>query len=213
MDFNKVVNALENALRDPLPGADAHEPMRAIPVGEVKAKFDHKIPPKQGSVLILLYQQEGLIKFPLIKRAEYIGTHSAQVSFPGGKAEAGEDVYQTALRETEEEIGISREHIHVLGRLTDFFVIPSNFVVTPVVAFMNTIPVFIPDPYEVARIISANTHDLVSDDSIRQKEILVGGTFRLMAPHFEIEDEIVWGATAMMLNEFRILLKRSTNFK
>ena len=70
----------------------------------------------------------------MIKRQEYTGAHSGQVSFPGGKAEPGEDPIQTALRECEEEIGVDKNTLIVLGRLTNFFVIPSNFIITPVVA-------------------------------------------------------------------------------
>jgi hypothetical protein len=67
--------------------------------------------------------------------------------------------------------------------------------------------VFRPDPYEVARILSFPLSDLLNDDAIKQKEIVAAGKFRMMAPHFEIDGEIVWGATAMMLNEFRTILR------
>jgi 8-oxo-dGTP pyrophosphatase MutT (NUDIX family) len=208
MDFFEIIKALEYNLRDPLPGANAHEPMRAIPVGEVAPKFEHKIPPKQGSVLILLYMENGEIKFPLIKRPEYTGAHSGQISLPGGRAEAGEDVYQTALREAEEEIGIDRMKVNVLGRLSDFFVIPSNFVVAPVVAFLDQPPAFKADPFEVAGILYGEINKLISDQAVLQKEIVAAGIYRMMAPHFEIGGEIVWGATAMMLNEFRMILRK-----
>lgn len=208
MNFSQIIKALENNLQDALPGEEAHEPMRAVAVGEIKPKFEHKIAPKQGSVLILLYEENGVVKFPLIKRPEYVGAHSGQISLPGGKAEAGEDVYQTALREAEEEIGIDRSQIKVLGRLSDFFVIPSNFVVAPVVAFVDDLPFFKPDPFEVAGILSGKISELISDEAILEKEIIAGGIYRMMAPHFEIDGEIVWGATAMMLNEFRIILRK-----
>src|SRR5687767_2401868 len=113
-----------------LPGGDAHEPFRAHPVGDVRPLFDHKTPPRPGGVLILLYEEDGTIKFPLIKRPEYAGAHSGQISLPGGKAEPDEDAILTALRECEEEIGIQRNLPQVLGKLSDFFVMPSNFMVT-----------------------------------------------------------------------------------
>jgi 8-oxo-dGTP pyrophosphatase MutT (NUDIX family) len=193
-------------LKQSLPGRIAHEPMRAQPVGSVLPNFEHALPPKPGSVLILLYEENGLIKFPLTKRQEYAGAHSGQISFPGGKAEPDEDVIQTALREAHEEIGVDLNFVQVLGRLSDFFVIPSNFLVVPVIAITHQ-KVFSPDPYEVAKILSCNILDLVKDDAIKQKEILAAGKYAMMAPHFEIEGEVVWGATAMMLNEFRLILK------
>ena len=208
MTFDDLVRRLREKLLDPLPGDSAHAPMRALPIGDLTPRFDHSLPPKPGGVLILLYEDEdGLIRFPVIKRQEYVGAHSGQVSLPGGKAEEGEDPIFTALRECEEEIGVNRTSLVVLGRLTNFFVIPSNFIITPVIAAANFIPAFKPDPYEVARIMSFSLNDLLKDDAIKQSEIVAAGKFRLMAPHFEIDGEIVWGATAMMLNEFRTVVQ------
>lgn len=207
MIFDDLITHLKQRLSGTLPGNTAHSLMRAVPVGDVLPNFEHKLPPKPGGVLILLYQQDGVLRFPLIKRQEYLGAHSGQVSLPGGRAETGEDAVQTALRECEEEIGVSRSEPVVLGNLSNFFVIPSNFIITPVIAAIPSVPLFKPDPYEVARILSCPLEDLLKDDAVKQKEILAAGKFRLMAPHFEIEGEIVWGATAMMLNEFRTILR------
>jgi len=198
---------LKQRLSGSLPGDFAHATLRATPVGGTMPVFEHKLAPRPGGVLILLYEQEGIIKFPLIKRQEYLGAHSGQISLPGGKAEPGEDSLQAALREGEEEIGVNRADINVLGTLSDFFVVPSNFLVTPVIATLMTQPVFIPDPYEVARILHGSIDDLNREDAIREKEILAAGKYRMMAPHFDIEGEVVWGATAMILNEFRTILR------
>jgi 8-oxo-dGTP pyrophosphatase MutT (NUDIX family) len=206
MSFEELQQQLSERLKQPLPGARAHDPLRAIPVGSVTPRFDHKISPKPGGVLILLYESNGKIMFPLIKRPEYIGAHSGQVSLPGGKAEPGETIIETALREGEEEIGVLKNSVEVLGVLSDFFVIPSNFLVTPVVGVIHALPVFRPDEKEVSKILKGSIDDLLDSGAIREKEILAAGKFRLMAPHFEIENEIVWGATAMILNEFRTVL-------
>jgi 8-oxo-dGTP pyrophosphatase MutT (NUDIX family) len=191
----------------PLPGGDAHEPFRAQPVGDVRPLFDHAIPPKPGGVLILLFEEDGQIKFPLTKRTVYAGAHSGQISLPGGKGEPGEDNIQTALRECEEEIGVGRNSLKTLGVLSDFFVMPSNFMVTPVVAAANEKLIFKPDAHEVARILKCDIASLMRDDAMKNREILAAGKYKMMAPHFEIEGEVVWGATAMMLNEFRMILK------
>lgn len=206
--LNELANQLEQRLLQPLPGAVAHEPLRATPIGSVIPKFEHKLPPKPGSVLILLYEgADGRIKFPLIKRPEYMGAHSGQVSFPGGKAETGETIIETALREAEEEIGVKSTDVKVLGRLSDFFVIPSNFMVAPVVGCLDRQATFAPDPIEVVRILGGDLESLIADDAARVKEITAAGRFQMMAPHFEVEGEVVWGATAMMLNEFRMVVK------
>jgi len=207
MKFDDFITRLAQRLSQALPGDLAHSSMRATPVGTTLPAFNHSLPPRPGGVLILLYEQDGLIKFPLIKRQEYLGAHSGQVSLPGGKAEAGEGSLQAALREGEEEIGVNQQELVVLGKLSDFFVIPSNFLVTPVIATIEKEPVFKPDSYEVAKIIIGSIDELMREDAIKEKEILAAGKYRMMAPHFEIEGEIVWGATAMMLSEFRMVLR------
>ncbi len=201
-----LADRLTERLKLPLPGSAAHDPLRATPLGDLRPKFEHKVPPRLGSVLILLYEEDGQIKFPLTKRPDYNGTHAGQVSLPGGKAEPGEDFIQTALRETEEEIGVSRSDVTVIGRLSDFFVIPSNFMITPVVGYAFSKPLFTPQESEVERILEGSLSSLLRDDAIQTKEILAAKTYRLMAPHFLIENEVVWGATAMMLNELRTIL-------
>jgi 8-oxo-dGTP pyrophosphatase MutT (NUDIX family) len=207
MNFLELIERLESRLKLPLPGASAHEAVRAVPVGSLIPKFEHKNPPKPGSVMILLYPEGDRIKFPLIKRPDYQGTHSGQVSLPGGKAEAEETVIETALRETFEEIGVHPTEVTVIGRLSDFFVIPSNFMVTPVIGYAVSKPVFTPDALEVAHILNGDVFELIKEDAIKEKEILAANRFPLRAPHFEIEGEVVWGATAMMLNELRLITR------
>jgi len=202
-----LIDQLQQRLQQPLPGAVAHEPLRATPTGMIKPKFDHSLPPKLGSVMILLYQDGEQIKFPLTKRHEYLGAHGGQVSLPGGKAEPGETAIETALRETEEEIGVSAQQIKVIGQLSQFFVMPSNFMVIPVIGFVEQRPVYQAQQSEVVRIIEGNLSDLIQPDAIRTKEIVAAKMYPMLAPHFEIEGEIVWGATAMMLNELRVVVK------
>jgi 8-oxo-dGTP pyrophosphatase MutT (NUDIX family) len=206
MRLEKIADFLQNRLRSSLPGPLAHEPMRAVPSGTVLPNFNHKLSPKPGSVLILLYEKAGRIQFPLIKRPEYLGAHSGQVSLPGGKAEDHESAIETALREGEEEIGINRSAVQVLGTLSNFFVVPSNFMVTPVIGVIEN-PVFKADQREVMRIIQGDLNDLLSAEAAKRKEILAAGKFLMDAPYFDIEGEAVWGATAMILNEFRVILQ------
>ena len=207
IDFGKLVHRLEDRLRGPLPGPAAHEAMRAVPVGKVVPNFVHKAPPRPGSVLILLYPDDGRIIFPLIKRPDYPGWHSGQVSFPGGKAEGGEDSVKTALREGNEEIGIDQDEVRVIGKLSDFFVVPSNFMVTPIVGYVPRKPSLIADPVEVARILHGDIAFILPDTALHEKEIIAARSYQMKAPYFEVEKEVVGGATAMMLNEFRTVLK------
>jgi len=206
MNLLELVGKLDQRLKLPLPGGKAHEPLRAVPAGIIKPTFVHKAPPKPGGVLILLYQGEGVIKFPLTKRPDYLGTHGGQISLPGGKAEPGEDIITTALREAEEEIGVDRSSINVIGQLSDFFVIPSNFMVTPIIAYLEERPLFSPDPKEVEKVIEGTIEQLIRFDAVQTKEIMAARIYPMLAPHFEIEGEVVWGATAMILNELRVLI-------
>jgi 8-oxo-dGTP pyrophosphatase MutT (NUDIX family) len=203
--LSSVTAFLQQRLSRALPGASAHELMRAQPVGNLRPIFKNEVSPRPGGVLILLYEKNGEIYFPLIKRPEYGGHHSGQVSFPGGKAEKDEDRIMAALREGEEEIGIHRESVTVIGQLSDFHVIPSNFLVTPVIGILNAAPVFTPDPVEVAKILSVSLDDLTKADGLLQGEIVVNG-YKLLAPHFMMDGEMVWGATAMILSEFKYIL-------
>jgi hypothetical protein len=95
----------------------------------------------------------------------------------------------------------------VIGKLSPFFVIPSNFLVTPVIAFAERKPRFTPQLSEVDKIIEGDVNELLRDDAVIVKEIVAAKIYPMLAPHFEIEGEIVWGATAMMLNEFRMVMK------
>ncbi len=202
--FETLITKLEARLAEPLPGAAAHEPLRAVRSNGEAIQFKHSLPPRPGSVLILLYPDDhGAIHFPLIKRPDYAGTHSGQVSFPGGKAEAGENYLETALREAEEEVGVHPRDVQVLGRLSDFFVVPSNFMVTPVLGYTTKRPEFKADQHEVVRIFEGKLLDILPQSAIQVSEITVATTYKLRAPHFLIDREIVWGATAMMLNELR----------
>ena len=207
MTFERLIQKLEVRLGQQLPGALAHEVMRAVDASGKPPQFKHSVPPKPGSVLILIYPGvDGSIHFPLVKRAEYPGTHSGQVSFPGGKAEVGETTIQTALREAEEEVGVHPSDVTVLGVLSNFFVVPSNFMVTPVVGYATKRPALVADGVEVVRILEGDIRSLLPAESIHVSEIVVAKTYKLQAPHFIVDNEMVWGATAMMLNEFRVIL-------
>ncbi len=208
MRFEEFCLSLKERLAQPLPGAAAHEAFRAKPIGKMRFPLMPRQPPRRGGVIILLYEDSGIVRFPLIKRPDYPGAHGGQVSLPGGKAEPGENAEQTALRECEEEIGVPERTVEVLGRLTDYFVIPSNILVTPVVARVDHKPAFRPDPYEVSGVLEASLVDITNANSVKEREVVASGKYRMIAPHFEIENEVVWGATAMMLNELRVVLTR-----
>lgn len=162
---------------------------------------------KKAAVLCLLFPKNNSLFFVLIKRVSYPGVHSNQVGFPGGKMEQGESALQAALRETEEEIGVTVNESSILGALTELYIPPSNFLVYPYVAFINKAPTFALDKKEVNYLIEAPIDELLNSSNIKTKEMKLSyGTFE--NPYFNMQNEIVWGATAMMLSEFREILIR-----
>ncbi|WP_026970037.1 NUDIX hydrolase [Algoriphagus terrigena] len=202
MEFDQLIGLLERRLKAPLPGKVAHLKMSPQPVDQ--RRFEPILPAnvRNSGVLILLYTDGKSTFFPLIKRPVYLGFHSGQMAFPGGKMEkTDENVIQTALREAEEEVGIDRHEVRLLGKLTDLYIPTSNFLVSPVVGFLEGIPEFIPDENEVSRIVETDLDFLLSPEIRKQTVLELGENIRLDTPYFEIDGEVVWGATAMILNE------------
>jgi 8-oxo-dGTP pyrophosphatase MutT (NUDIX family) len=122
------------------------------------------------------------------------------------------DILFTALREAEEEIGIDAGKVEVLGRLSDLYIPTSNFLVTPVVGFIQEKPNFVPEQREVARIITTEVISLFNPEVRKQTQLALGGGMYLDTPYFAVEEEVVWGATAMILSELiQILGEKSTS--
>ncbi len=213
MELDALTDFLRKRLTEPLPGLAATQQMSARLANGGRVRMDHEKPPKQGSVMILLYPDEQTVRFPLIQRPEYPGVHSGQMALPGGKKEPGEDDIQAALRETQEEVGIHAAEIEVIGSLSSFYVFASNFQILPVVGRLHRKPLFIPQEEEVAEVVAADVRHLLDDRYLKEKDITVGGGFELRAPYFDLEGKVVWGATAMMLNELRVILKEFVHAK
>lgn len=202
MTIERIKELLQQAFTKELPGRDAHVKMAPQPLDLRRFTTTFSEPPKKSGVLLLFYQDHGSVYFPLIKRPHYPGVHSGQVGFPGGKMEPSDpDILFTALREAEEEIGINASKVEVLGQLSDLYIPTSNFLVSPVIGFVPEKPSFIPEQREVARIIATEVISLFHPEVRKQTQLAVGGGMYLDTPYFAVEEEIVWGATAMILSE------------
>jgi len=138
--------------------------------------------------------------------------HSGQLSFPGGQAESfDKDTLATALRETNEELGIEPGLVHVLGTLTPVYIPPSNFMVYPYAAYSAARPRFTLDPREVAGLIEVPLAALF-DDAARQVIKMPIKPFGMTdVPCYNFWGNKVWGATAMILKEFKELVKNDKN--
>jgi len=144
----------------------------------------------------------------LILRKTYKGVHSAQVGFPGGKYEIEDfSLKETALRETEEEIGVIRSTVYVLKELTEVYIPPSNFFVQPYIGITKSTPNFILQEEEVESLLEVPLIHFM-DDSIKTiQNLSTSYAKNIEVPAFMLNSHLVWGATAMMLSEVREMLK------
>ena len=149
--FDEFKEKIKNELAADLPGEQAHLLMMPTARDNKLVMPSYTTSPIPSAVLILFYKDDnGSIKFPLIQRPTYNGAHSGQIGLPGGKAEFNDaNLIETAIRETHEEIGVQPELVNVIGKLSKLHITVSNFVVTPVVAYMEHRPKFVLDPKEV----------------------------------------------------------------
>jgi len=215
MTFAELIKLLFDEFNNELPGEKAHELMAPSNRRTAKSIQQSEIEPKLSAVLMLLYPKNNEIHFALIQRPDYEGAHGGQISFPGGKQEGFETLKETALRETHEEIGVQPERIQILGELTQVYIPPSNFLVAPFLGYTDEAPVFIPDEIEVEEIIEIKVMDLLNKELIKRKKIEVAKhtekPFFIEVPYFELNYNTVWGATAIMLSEFRQMLINGIN--
>ncbi len=208
MNFNYFINNLQSIKENKLGGLDSQ--FRLAPKMRLKYNTE-KITasnPKKAAVLALFYpNKNNETCFLLTQRASYNGTHSAQISFPGGKIEASDkNLEQTALRETFEEVGIKQEHITIVREITDVYIPPSNFLATPFLAYSKQKPILSIN-HEVDHTFDVKLADLLDDGNISSINISTSYANNIDVPCFKLNNYIVWGATAMILNEIKELLK------
>jgi 8-oxo-dGTP pyrophosphatase MutT (NUDIX family) len=176
---------------------------RRLNSSRYKLPDDHR----KSAVLILLYQSRDTIRFPLIIRSVYDGVHSGQVALPGGSVDASDETMQaTAIRETCEETGVLKENIRIIGELSELYIPPSNFLVRPFVAIHEQKPKFVPHEREVARIVEMDAEKILDEKFIGEKKIKLSNGVSVITPCFEIDGLVIWGATAMILSEFKSVL-------
>jgi 8-oxo-dGTP pyrophosphatase MutT (NUDIX family) len=209
MPLEKLRAQLQLALQGMLPGKEAQLRMAPQPIDPRRIAAQVPEDHRKSGVLLLFYPHASHIYFPLIKRPQYPGAHSGQVALPGGKVEEGDpDVVFTALREAEEEIGIDAGKVEVIGSLTELYIPVSNFLVSPILGFLDHKPIFVPEQREVARIIPTPLNHLIQPEIVKRTPISLGGGKYLETPYFDIAGEVVWGATAMILSELIQVLRQ-----
>jgi len=164
---------------------------------------------REAGVLILLYPYNGSVHTVFIQRPDYVGVHGGQISFPGGKREPGDsNIIETALREAEEEVGIRTSEISVIGTLTPLFIPVSNTNVTPVICWTDFRPEFKYKDDEVVFLIEGEIKRFLEPSIIKIKPFEIRGEM-IDIKYFDYDGHVIWGATAMILNELLMIISRA----
>lgn len=201
MDFFEY---LEYMLGLPLPGRDAH--VELVPdYGDVRIRLTP--PPddaRPSAVILPLVASEGVHSCHIIltRRSFAVSRHSGQISFPGGVQDIEESLQQCALRELREEIGVAPNRVRLLGSLTPVYIPPSNSAVVPFVGLITGPVHYNLNPSEVQELLSIPLSTLMNPQTRKKKMRLIRDQ-HVNVPYYDIHpEEQLWGATAMILNEF-----------
>ena len=192
-----------------LPGEAAHREMAPmIRIKELsEIDIDRKNPSQAGVMAVFYPDASNDTRIVLILRKTYKGVHSNQVGFPGGRREAEDhDLQDTALRETEEEVGIPKEKIEVIKKLSKLYIPPSNFWVQPYIGIVDETPQFVREESEVEAILEVLLSDFLNDQNIISEKLTTSYADDIDVPAYLLNEKVVWGATGMMLSEVRQLL-------
>jgi len=209
MDFQDFLQYVPNLIPVELPATLAH--IKMAPKGRIEELKNLDLTtktPRIAAVMMLFYPKNDETHLVLIVRNAYNGVHSSQIAFPGGKYEISDvNFEETALRETEEEIGVSTDKIEIIKHFTPMYIPPSNFLVHPFLGISKEELSFYPDIREVADIIELPLSVFLDDEIIIETALATSYAANVLVPAFSIQNHIVWGATAMILSELRDVLK------
>lgn len=200
---------LQQALASPLPGVVAQR--RMAPLLHVRPRAMRPAPevtPRQSAVLALFHPTDAGPALLFTLRPTELAHHGGQISFPGGGREPQDaDLAQTALRETEEELGIPPHDVALLGRLTSLYIQPSRNMVHPFVGWCAHLPPLHPDVSEVEKVLDVPLRTLLAPESRGSYRWHFRGE-RRTAPSYKIDGAYhIWGATAMMLCELLTVVR------
>ncbi len=201
IDIETLIEKLQISYQDNLPGKTAQNMMLAKP--RVAVKFTNSVEHATPSaVLILLYPHKNDIYFILTERTNEVEHHKGQISLPGGSWENGEQLHETALRETEEEIGIPADKTKIICKLTPLFVKMTGYMIHPFVGYLTKKPNIVPYSGEVNNVSAVSISELI-DPVNRFTELWNIRKIPVDVPFFKFGKYKVWGATAMILSEFQ----------
>jgi 8-oxo-dGTP pyrophosphatase MutT (NUDIX family) len=155
---------------------------------------------RRAAVALLLYERDGVAHLPLIVRPQELSAHGGQISLPGGLIEPDESAVDAALRELQEELGVSADAVEPLGPLTPLYIFGTKFHVRPWLATIDRPPAFVPNPAEVAELLEVPLTHLCDPANRRRRHRAMRGLDQQI-PYLDFHGHAVWGATAMILGE------------
>lgn len=206
MEIN--IQTYRNLFSKKLPGSNAH--FKMMPQGRVFENTNNNS--IQSAVNIVTYLKNEKLFFLLTKRKESLTHHSGQISLPGGRKEKYDSsLWATAQRETFEEIGINTFENTYLGKLTPLYIDVSNFIVHPFVSFCSSEPKLKANDAEVKKIFEVSFDVFFNSENIFSSSKFVNKK-KINYPFYSLENEQVWGATAMILYEFYWIFKKLYTF-
>lgn len=206
-DFKSIVQL---SLRNGLPGEEAQYSIAPKSRSRLSSLDLDPKKVKKAGVLALIENRDGLAQLLLTERTIYPGAHSGQISFPGGRYEdIDENFRQTAIRETQEEVGLAADAYTILSPLTELYIPPSNFLVHPFLALADNATDLKREEKEVAKIHRIPFSEFLNEMNIKETSVNVTGGFKIKTKAFLINDLTIWGATAMIISEIRALVLNS----
>jgi 8-oxo-dGTP pyrophosphatase MutT (NUDIX family) len=198
---------LRKALARPLPGPAAQRRFAPMPAVEGWQPDLRPDTARVAAALLLIHPGPAGPTVPLTVRHTTLPHHPGQVSLPGGSIDPGETIEAAALREAQEEIGIAPDAVRLVGTLSTVWIAVSNFIVHPVIGVTDATPGFLPYSGEVAQLLEVPVSDIRDRGRLHWTRRTHGGV-ELEYPYFDLGDQTVWGATAMILGEFACLFDR-----
>jgi 8-oxo-dGTP pyrophosphatase MutT (NUDIX family) len=207
MTFHNQALKIKLAISKPLPGTAAQYLMAPKVRKSSEELLKENTDYRNSSVLLLLFpDKEGTMSTIFIERPLNNSVHSGQIALPGGKVDDTDVNFRyTALREAEEEIGVPKNNVEIIGMLTPLYVPASNFLIHPHIGITYDTPEFNPNPAEVKSLLPLTIDKLIS---LMPETATFNTSYgQLSAPGFKIGKHHMWGATSMIVSEFREMIR------
>lgn len=204
----QFIDLLRKAMSEYAPDQGFESNLEPFRKGSRTQRPDTKTPYKESAVLLLVAYLQREFQIVLIERSEYRGVHSGQIGLPGGRKEPEDKtLLETALRETQEEVGINPGEVDILGQLSTLYIPPSKFLVQPFVGLLHS--KVLPHHYspEVKNVVLLPLKNL-----LQEEYYLRGGVethsyaVNIVVPYIPVDRHKIWGATSILLDEFRSIL-------